>query len=251
MLLLPAMPAAPTGSGSYPPPLSGDWMITEDTYIANETIYLNGNISVQHCNLTLDMVWLRGNVSGGALTVTVDANSSFTARFCRVDAGNSASLTFDLNGTVQIVNSIFQSQSGENLFLIRSNATIRNCDIEGSLAVSDMAQPTMNGTIIGNTSIGATLGKNATLSGATFRNCSWGVMGGPGSRISGCNFEKCGSGILLSDNTTVINCSFRNCSAGILASTGARISKNNNISSCGFVNCLLGISSGPGMVILD
>ena len=42
------------GSGSYPPPDNGDWVITNKTVVRNETIHLNGNLTIEPGgNLTL------------------------------------------------------------------------------------------------------------------------------------------------------------------------------------------------------
>jgi len=39
-------PVKATGIGNYPPPLYGDWLINTNTIIVNETITLNGNLSI-------------------------------------------------------------------------------------------------------------------------------------------------------------------------------------------------------------
>ncbi len=48
------------GNGNYPPPSSGDWVITVDTYVRNEDITVQGNITIENdAQLTLDNVTLR------------------------------------------------------------------------------------------------------------------------------------------------------------------------------------------------
>jgi hypothetical protein len=50
------------GYGDYPPPIYGDWNITTTTYVKNETIILNGNLTIKNGGvLTLDNVTLTMN----------------------------------------------------------------------------------------------------------------------------------------------------------------------------------------------
>jgi parallel beta-helix repeat protein len=50
------------GYGTYPPPANGDWVITNETLVENETIILNGNLIVESGgNLTLKNVTLKMN----------------------------------------------------------------------------------------------------------------------------------------------------------------------------------------------
>lgn len=52
------------GSGIYPPPTQGDWIITSDTYVQNENITVTGNITIEDGGkLTLDNVTLIINTS--------------------------------------------------------------------------------------------------------------------------------------------------------------------------------------------
>ena len=48
-------PAKGDGTGDYPPPETGDWVITRETVITNETIVLNGNLIIESdANLILN-----------------------------------------------------------------------------------------------------------------------------------------------------------------------------------------------------
>jgi hypothetical protein len=52
------------GSGDYPPPTQGDWIITSDTYVQNENITVTGNITIEDGGkFTLDNVTLIINTS--------------------------------------------------------------------------------------------------------------------------------------------------------------------------------------------
>ena len=55
---------AAAGSGSYPPPENGDWIITEETFVQYETIVLNGNLIITETGkLTLYQSVLKMNCS--------------------------------------------------------------------------------------------------------------------------------------------------------------------------------------------
>jgi parallel beta-helix repeat protein len=63
MLFFP-MKGMSEGTGDYPPPINGDWIITSDTYVENENITIEGNITIQaQGKLTLDNVTLIINTS--------------------------------------------------------------------------------------------------------------------------------------------------------------------------------------------
>ncbi|HID71236.1 MAG TPA: hypothetical protein EYP29_00640, partial [Thermoplasmata archaeon] len=52
------------GGGNYPAPADGDWIITNETYVYNETIVLNGNLTIENGGkLTLRGVVLKMNVA--------------------------------------------------------------------------------------------------------------------------------------------------------------------------------------------
>jgi parallel beta-helix repeat protein len=78
--------AKPGGYGSYPPPMDGDWVITNETLVVNETIVMNGNLTIENGgNLTLRNVTLKmdcaenGNyhievMGGGAMHIAEGSN---------------------------------------------------------------------------------------------------------------------------------------------------------------------------------
>ncbi len=90
------------GSGDYPPPENGNWVISTETHVSNETIYMNGNIFVQNGgNLYLENVTLIFNSTknggykldvqnGGALYAynsTFDKGTDYTYGFRLLDGG--------------------------------------------------------------------------------------------------------------------------------------------------------------------
>jgi len=67
------------GSGNYPPPEDGDWVITNDTVVWNETILLNGNLIIRNGgNLTLRNVTLEMDCSSdGEFGIEVQDGGEF------------------------------------------------------------------------------------------------------------------------------------------------------------------------------
>ncbi len=50
------------GTGNFPPPAKGDWIITNDTYVSNENLVIQGNITIEEGGcLTLDHTTLQLN----------------------------------------------------------------------------------------------------------------------------------------------------------------------------------------------
>jgi hypothetical protein len=246
VLLAPALDVAASGSGSYPPPASGDWEITNDTWVSNETIYLGGNLTVVDAGLTLDNMTIVGNVSYAQLLITIPANSSLSAHDCVFRVGISGSIILKLQGNAVLHNCSLLRDGGEGFFVeIGSNVSVTDCLVEGNVQVSSMLAPTLDGTVVcAIHQHGVCHGAGVNISGLTITDCTWGAHGGNGSVISNCTFKRCGLGVLLTSGNAVRDCIFWDCSAGILASTGAGVSRGNNITGCRFSDCQQGISIG-------
>jgi len=130
LLAVGLMPAPSTvradGYGSYPPPSSGDWVITMDTYVGNETIILNGNLTVQTgASLTLRNVTLLIN-STSAVEYAIEVQAGATLRILDLD-GNPATTNdatvidrYDSSYTY-----FFRAYSGSTLEI--KNSMIKRC----------------------------------------------------------------------------------------------------------------------------
>jgi parallel beta-helix repeat protein len=84
------------GAGTYPPPSSGDWVITNETYVGNETIVLTGNLSI---------------LPGGSLTlynVTLKMNASTSGEF-RIRVSVSATLKIELSNVTAVTEDGFHN----------------------------------------------------------------------------------------------------------------------------------------------
>lgn len=252
MLVMPAMPAMSDGGGDYPPPASGDWVITQDTWVENETINLNGNITVIGANLTLDNVTLLGNLADALQTVTVVEGASISARDCTFDVGVASNLTFELRGSTDIRNCIFKKAGGSIWARLASaSAVLSGCDIEGTLAIEDGLSPMLDGTTIRDTEVGVYFGSGVRLADLTVRNCSQGAVGGQYSSVARCTFIGVlgtqGFGLHPGQHTNVQDCTFKNCELGIECGYfhGLQQSSDVNIVDCFFNECGLSVDCGP------
>lgn len=104
------------GSGDYPPPNQGDWIITQDTTITNEDITVHGNITVsENATLTLDQVTLAINAS------------DYGNAFLRVKNGavlNMINNSMLVEGETQVnYDFVFENGSAGTI----ANSTIKNC----------------------------------------------------------------------------------------------------------------------------
>ncbi|MEX2703452.1 MAG: hypothetical protein Q6368_010375 [Candidatus Baldrarchaeota archaeon] len=73
MLILSSLDNSKAHVSGTPPPQSGDWIITNETYVYDETIVLNGSIVVESGGkLTLENVTLKFNCTfDGQFNITV------------------------------------------------------------------------------------------------------------------------------------------------------------------------------------
>ncbi|UCE74717.1 MAG: hypothetical protein JSV56_03180 [Methanomassiliicoccales archaeon] len=114
------------GSGDYPPPVNGDWIIRDTTRVSNETIFLEGLLNVtNNAFLTLDNVTLIFNISSvfnpriyvdwGAELLVLNSNITSTQTL----------YSFEANGNLTIDNSIL-SRIDNGIRLNLGNYTISN-----------------------------------------------------------------------------------------------------------------------------
>jgi hypothetical protein len=252
MLLAPAMPGLSDGGGDYPPPASGDWVITQDTWVENETITLNGNISVIGANLLFRNVTMVGNLT--QQTISVDATSSIGTHNCIFIAAPDGQMSFAIAGTAAIDNSSFLKGPGDGwgiwMGLMTPTVTVTDCIIEGLIECDSVPGPVLDGTRVQNNTVGARFLGATTYSGVTFTNCTQGALGGPDAVISNCTFENCSRGVLLSDRTRIEDSDFRNCTTGIQGWYYDDIRRDNEILGCSFTDCAIGFDAGWNSTVL-
>ncbi len=198
------------GTGDYPPPLFGDWVIANDTYVGNETIVLTGNLTVQlDASLTLNNVILKMNVSepggygirvlqGGTLKIE---RSNITSL---IEDGNhnygfvaepGSNLTL-LSSNIQYVGWNTDLKKGHGIILRTHNATVRECNISHSYAGITIYQVPETVTIENNTiswnkrngitAIGSdvNLTRNTVFYNGLIMDANWGAFAGHGISLA-------------------------------------------------------------------
>jgi len=252
VLLGPAVPVWSDGGGDYPPPSSGDWVITQDTWVENETIYLGGDLTVLGANLTLDNVTLRGNLTGALQTVTVAEGARLSARNCRFVVGIASNLSFELSGGTDIRGCAFDRSGGSVwVRLSSSSAVFSGCRLQGTLSIADGLSPVLDGTTVSDSETGVFFGAGVRLAHLTVRNCTQGAIGGPYSSIADCTFigsvDTPGLGLHPGHHTNVQDCTFKDCDIGINCGYfhGLGPSSDVNIVDCFFNECGLSVNCGP------
>ena len=118
------IPVAKTdGSGNYPAPVNGDWVITENTYATNETITLNGNLIIEN----------NGSLTLRNVTLIINCTSDWQY-YIDVKTGGKFYVT-DLDNDKETVEDVSIITSGninfEYRFNIRTGATfdMRNSEL--------------------------------------------------------------------------------------------------------------------------
>jgi parallel beta-helix repeat protein len=183
------------GTGNYPAPGTGDWTISNNTHVWNDSIVLNGNLIV---------------ASGGNLTlenVTISFNSNSNGQY-RFEVQNGGQLHIrDLNGTPSVIRSNtsyaykFWIQNGSSADF--TNSVVTNCGF------NSWNQNTNNNTGLWISSPNVTI-LNCNISsnyiGIYLYNTS-------NIRISSCLISSNTYGIYVSDssNLTILSNIIQNC----------------------------------------
>jgi len=147
---LAASPAAAAGSGDYPPPASGNWVVTNPTAVSNETLQINGTLYVQYSSLELDNVTLLINspswtaygiyVYPGSSRLVINNSSVTTSDAAtRFYFYNYATLSIERSEVSRLSTWGILTYSGD--IVIRSN-TIHNGSYGGITALFGSSQPT-------------------------------------------------------------------------------------------------------------
>ncbi len=128
-----APPAATEGSGDYPPPDEGDWMVSRNTTVSNERVHLRGNLSVGACSLTLDNVTLIGGPPGTNLSVAVSGAGSLSARRSLLGPWSSPGVDIRVSGAAELIDCALSGS--ERLYINGSCRTLGTALPTGSVSV--------------------------------------------------------------------------------------------------------------------
>lgn len=108
----------PEGTGDYPPPEEGDWIVSEDTHVRDETIVLNGDLIVlEDSSLTLENVTLIINSSMTDLHgVTVNSGGRMDVIASNITASPGAALFEVYGDMVMELSSVSHMYTGIEIF---------------------------------------------------------------------------------------------------------------------------------------
>jgi hypothetical protein len=180
IVFVPALHVGGEGTGDYPPPSLGDWVVQNHTYVSNETIILNGDLIIEdNATLTFDNITLLFNSTliftkgifvdwGSTLNIT---NSNITTL--------KGLFTFDIFGNMTLKDSSISNTTG-GIFIEFGNVIIDNCLIYNNLdfAISVFGHPQItNNTIIGNHGgILTGFGSSPFIFNNTIKYNEWGII---------------------------------------------------------------------------
>jgi len=152
------------------PPSTGDWIISDTTYVFNETIILNGSLIVtSDANLTLDHVTLLFNCSyDGEFNITVQS-------------GGSLNITYSTISSVDIYRYFISIKLGAHFYL--SNSYLKNggYSSDNNGMYSGLYVSAANAKIINNTiedfyyGLSLDNAHNAIITGNTINNTKHGI----------------------------------------------------------------------------
>jgi parallel beta-helix repeat protein len=146
------------GSGDYPPPSEGNWIIENETYVSDEIIVIDWNITViEGSTLNLDNVTLRINSS----------------------TGNMRGLYVFPDGMLSVNNSNITAQNEPYIFNVYGNVTINNSRIDhmnGGITIFSDNVLIENSLIIDNTGYALTCFGSPTISNNTIFSYYSGIV---------------------------------------------------------------------------
>ena len=146
------------GTGDYPPTVGGDWIIKNDTYVNDETIVIDGNVTIiENATLTLK-------------NVTLIFNSS---------ADDIGGIYVDWGATLNIYDSNVTSQSWPFTFQVAGNMTIEGCTIShiwGGIWIQYGDVLIANSTIFNNPEYGVICIGEVTIVNCEFYSNYCGVL---------------------------------------------------------------------------
>ncbi len=179
-ILIPLPTSIADGTGDYPAPSQGDWVIKNDTYVFNETIIINGDLNVtNNSTLTLENVELLINSSityvheiyvdwGATLNIYNSSISSLTEYY-----------SFEVNGNMTIEHSNISHTSG-GIFIKYGDVLISNSTLHHNYgaALTCFGSPTITNNYIysNNIGIGTSFYSGPYIYNNTIMFNEWGII---------------------------------------------------------------------------
>lgn len=103
-------------NGSCPPPISGDWLVNNTTTVSNETIVLDGNLTIE-CGgiLLLENVVLKMNFTeDGSRTIKIESSAELQIISSVVTSVSGSFYKFEVYGQLVVYQSTVEYLWGED-----------------------------------------------------------------------------------------------------------------------------------------
>jgi hypothetical protein len=168
------------GTGDYPAPSQGDWIIENDTHVFNETITLNGDLNItNNATLTLENVNLLFNSSLNiSREIYVDWGATLKIYNSSISSLNKY-YSFEVNGNMTIEHSNISHTTG-GIFIKYGDVLISNSTLHHNIgaALTCFGSPTITNNYIhsNNIGIGTSYYSGPYIYNNTIKFNEWGMI---------------------------------------------------------------------------
>jgi len=248
--LAPAGPVSAGGTGTFPPPEAGDWVIEDATSASDENILVNGNISIGHGSLSLTDCVVSGNTSKQTFFIELSENGTLDAVGCDFRTGNCSDMVLRLRGAATFRSCRFLAQNGP-IWMYRYSGSVSLIDsvLEGTFEVKPGNTPTLENLTVKDAYFG--MMNPYPVSGVTFENCMLGLFAGTNNTVTNCTFAECESGVAAGKGTVIEDCTFTSCEAGVSSNLEGNTFDGPTITGCDFTGGASGALVGRGASVQD
>jgi len=244
LLALPP-PASAAGTGTFPPPLSGDWVIEDATTVSGENLLVGGNISIGHGSLSLTDCVISGNASKTTFFIELSENGTLNAVNCTFRTGNGTDMVFRLRGQASFRSCRFLAEGGP-IWMYRYTGSVSLIDslLEGTFEVKPGNTPTLQNLTVRNAYFG--MMNPYPVAGVSFENCTLGLFAGTNNTVTNCSFYDCEKGVAAGRGTLIRDCAFTECRAGVSSRIESNTMDGPTVLDCRFFDCTDGALLGNG-----
>jgi hypothetical protein len=243
--LAPADLASAGGTGTFPPPVAGGWVIEDATSVSGENLLVGGNVSIGHGSLSLTDCVISGNASKTTFFIELSENGTLTAVNCTFRTGNSTDMVLRLRGQASFRSCLFLAEGGP-IWMYRYTGSVSLIDsvLEGTFEVKPGNTPTLQNLTVKNAYFG--MMNPYPVAGVTFVNCTLGLFAGTNNTVTNCSFYDCESGVAAGRGTLIRDCAFTECRAGVSSRIESNTMDGPTVLDCRFFDCTDGALLGNG-----
>jgi len=243
--LAPADLASAGGTGTFPPPVAGDWVIEDATSVSGENLLVGGNVSIGHGSLSLTDCVISGNASKTTFFIELSENGTLTAVNCTFRTGNSTDMVLRLRGQASFRSCRFLAEGGP-IWMYRYTGSVSLIDsvLEGTFEVKPGNTPTLENLTVKDAYFG--MMNPYPVAGVTFENCTLGLFAGTNNTVTNCSFYDCESGVAAGRGTLIRDCAFTECRAGVTSRIESNTLDGPTVFGCRFFDCTDGALLGNG-----